>query len=104
MEHHTAGDPITGIKWTRKTTEKISRELRRAHLDVSPKTVARLLKELKFSLRVNHKKLAGHSNPYRNRQFEYIHQMRRRGERGGWPVISIDSKKKEMVGRFKNPS
>jgi hypothetical protein len=102
MERHTAGDPITGLKWTRKTTLKISQELRKADIDVSPKTVARLLQELKFSLRVNHKKLAGNSNPHRNRQFEYIDRMRRRGERAGWPIISIDTKKKEMVGRFKN--
>jgi hypothetical protein len=102
MERHTAGDPITGLKWTRKTTLKISQELRKANLDVSPRTVARLLKGLKFSLRVNHKKLAGSSNPYRNQQFECIHRMRQRGERGGWPIISIDTKKKEMVGRFKN--
>ncbi len=103
MEHHTAGDPLTGLKWTRKTTLKISQELYTTGVDVSPKTVARLLKELKFSLRVNHKKLAGHSNPYRNQQFEYISRMRQRCERGGVPVISIDTKKKEMVGRFKNP-
>ena len=44
MEHHTAGDPISGLKWTHKTTDKISEELRKAGLDVSPKTVARLLK------------------------------------------------------------
>ncbi|MBN2371093.1 MAG: hypothetical protein JXO72_11470 [Vicinamibacteria bacterium] len=54
MEHHTAGDPISGLKWTYKTTDKISTELRKGGLDVSPKTVARLLKGLKFSLRVNH--------------------------------------------------
>jgi len=58
---------------------------------------------LKFSLRVNHKKLAGNSNPHRNQQFEYIYRMRRRCERSGLPIISIDTKKKEMVGRFKNP-
>ena len=103
MEHHTAGDPITGLKWTRKTTLKISQELCKAEIDVSQKTVARLLKELKFSLRVNHKKLAGNSNPHRNQQFEYIYRMRRRCEQGGLPIISIDTKKKEMVGRFKNP-
>jgi len=102
MEHHTAGDPITGLKWTRKTTWKISQELHKVDIDVSPKTVARLLKQLKFSLRVNHKKLAGNSNPYRNQQFEYIHRMRLRCERRGLPIISIDAKKKEMVGRFKN--
>ena len=102
MEHHTAGDPITGLKWTHKTTVNISRELRMAGLDVSPNTVGRLLKGLKFSLRVNHKKLAGSSNPYRNEQFEYINRMRKRFLREGLPVISIDTKKKEMVGRFKN--
>ena len=64
--------------------------------------MARLLKGLKFSLRVNHKKLAGNSNPHRNEQFEYIYHMRRRFERSGLPIISIDTKKKEMVGRFKN--
>ena len=85
MEHHTAGDPITGLKWTRKTTLKISQELRKANINASPKTVARLLKELKFSLRVNHKKLAGNSNPYRNQQFEYIYRMRQRCTQGGLP-------------------
>ncbi len=103
MEHHTAGDPITGLKWTHKTTLKISRELGKLGLEVCAKTVARLLKGLKFSLRVNHKKLAGKSNPYRNQQFEYIHRLRRRFERQALPVLSIDTKKKEMVGRFKNP-
>jgi hypothetical protein len=102
MEHHTAGDPITGLKWTRKTTLKISRELRKVGLAVSPKTVARLLKGLKYSLRVNHKKLAGKSNPYRDLQFQYIHRTRRRFQHQGLPIISIDSKKKEMIGRFKN--
>ena len=102
MEHHTAGDPISGLKWTRKTTMKISKELRRVGIDISPKTVARLLKGLRFSLRVNHKKLAGNYNPHRNQQFEYIYRMRRRCELRGLPIISIDTKKKEMVGRFKN--
>ena len=102
MEHHTAGDPISGLKWTHKTTEKISHQLRKVDLNVSPKTVARLLKGLKFSLRVNHKKLAGKSSPYRNQQFEYISRMRRRFATEGWPTISIDTKKKEMLGRFKN--
>jgi len=102
MEHHTAGDPINGLKWTRKTTLKISRELHKAGIVVSPKTVGRLLRGLKFSLRVNHKKVAGKSSPFRNQQFEYINRTRRRFERQGWPAISIDTKKRELVGRFKN--
>jgi hypothetical protein len=102
MEHHTAGDPINGLKWTRKTTLKISGELRKAGIVASPKTVARLLRGLKFSLRVNHKKAAGKSSPFRNQQFEYINRMRRRFQRQGCPAISIDTKKRELVGRFKN--
>jgi hypothetical protein len=102
MEHHTAGDPINGLKWTRKTTLKISGELRKAGIGVSPNTVARLLRGLKFSLRVNHKKVAGTSSPFRNQQFEYINRMRRRFQRQGSPAISIDTKKRELVGRFKN--
>ena len=69
---------------------------------VSPKTVGRLLRGLKFSLRVNHKKVAGKSSPFRNQQFEYINRTRQRFERQGWPAISIDTKKRELVGRFKN--
>lgn len=102
MEHHTAGDPINGLKWTRKTTLKISRELRNVDIVVSPKTVGRLLRGLKFSLRVNHKKVAGKSSPFRNQQFEYINRTRRRFEHQGWPTISIDAKKRELVGCFKN--
>ena len=54
MRYDTAGDPITGLKWTRKTTEKISQELRKQGIQVGRETVARLLKSMKFSLRVNH--------------------------------------------------
>jgi hypothetical protein len=102
MEHHTAGDPINGLRWTHKTTLKISGELNKAGIGVSPKTVARLLKGMKFSLRVNHKKVAGKSSPFRNRQFEYINRMRQRFARQGSPALSVDTKKRELVGRFKN--
>ena len=102
MEHETAGDPVTGLKWTRKTTEKIARELRKLAIDVSAKTVGRLLKTLHYSLKVNHKKIASGSSPDRNAQFEYIAAHRKRCEEQGIPVISVDTKKKELVGNFKN--
>lgn len=102
MKHHTAGDPINGLKWTRKTTSKISAELHKAGITVCPKSVGRLRRGLKFSLRVNHKKVAGKSSPFRNQQFENINRTRRRFGRQGWPAISIDTKKRELVGRFKN--
>lgn len=69
---------------------------------VSHTTVARLLRKLGYRLRVNHKKIAGTSHPQRNAQFEYIRSRRRRCERKAIPVISVDTKKKEMVGCFKN--
>jgi len=76
----TAGDPITGLKWTRKTTVKLSDELRKLDTQVGARTVARLLEGLKYRLRVNHKKLSRGSawtRSQRNQQFLYIEDMRR---------------------------
>jgi len=102
MKHDTAGDPISGIKWSRRTTRKISRELRRLGIRVGPRTVARLLKQLRYSLRVNHKKRSRGSPKGRDRQFRYIAELRDEFAREELPVISVDSKKKELVGQFKN--
>lgn len=102
MEHDTAGDPMTGLKWTRRTTEKIATELRSCGIDVCANTVAKLLKGLQFRLRVNHKELAGRSAPDRDAQFAYIAEKRESFARKGLPIISIDSKKRELVGNFKN--
>ena len=105
MEPETAGDPITGLRWTRKTTAKIAAELRQVGINICPSTVARLLKKMGFSLRVNHKQLArvckippGH----RDAQFVWIAKLREDFAARSLPVISIDTKKKELVGRFKN--
>lgn len=102
MKYETAGDPMTDLKWTRKTTEKIARELKKLGIDVSAKTVARLLKELNYSLKVNRKKIASGASPDRDAQFENIASYRKRCEEQGMPVISVDTKKKELVGNFKN--
>ena len=107
MKHEVAGDPITGLKWSRKTPTKIAGELAKAHIHVSSTTVKRLLKTMKFSLRVNHQKL-GLGSPdrrarqSRDRQFEQISQMREDFAAQGLPIISVDTKKKELVGNFKN--
>jgi hypothetical protein len=104
LEDDTAGDPMGGLRWTRKTTEKVSSELAAAGIKVSPKTVARLLDQLGYALRVNHKKRAvGASHPERNQQFEYIATLRRSFQRRRLPIISLDTKKRELIGRFKNP-
>ena len=101
----TAGDPITGLKWTRKTTLKVAEELRKLDIQVSARTVARLLDALKYRLRVNHKKLSrgtAWTRGQRNQQFQYIEAMRRSFAERGLPVISVDTKKKELVGCFRN--
>jgi hypothetical protein len=101
LEHDTAGDPITGLRWMRKTTTNVASQLRNFDVHVSPRTVARLLRKLKFSLRVNQKKL-GAKHPNRDRQFHRIASLRRRFVRQGDPIISVDAKKRELVGNFKN--
>jgi hypothetical protein len=99
-----AGDPVSGLRWTRKTTEKIAKELENLNIRVSPNTVGKLLKEMGFSLRVNHKKLSTSSvSPKeRDEQFAYIAQQRERFAYTGAMVVSVDTKKRELVGCFKN--
>ena len=103
MQHDTAGDACSGLKWTRKTTGKIRDELAKAGIPVSRNTVGRLLKNLGYSLRVNHKKIARGSPETRDRQFRYIAQLKEAYQGQDLPVVSVDTKKKELVGRFKNP-
>ena len=87
------------LKWTRKTTEKIAQELKSLDIDVSPNTVGRLLKKMKYSLKVNHKKKAsGIKNPPnpadRDKQFGYIADLREKFAKEGNPTISVDTKKR----------
>ena len=98
-----AGDPISGLKWTHKSLRKLSAALRKRRLPAGHGTVARLLQERRFSLRTNRKRLAGTNDPQRNRQFRYLARVRRWYLTRGLPVISVDTKKKELVGNFKNP-
>jgi hypothetical protein len=107
MKYDTAGDPISGLKWTRKTTRKIAMELKAININVSDKTVAKILKEMGYTLRVNQKSIeSGGKNPVdpknRNKQFQYIEKQRKRYAKDGNPVISVDTKKKELIGNFKN--
>jgi hypothetical protein len=110
MKYETAGDPMTGLCWTRKTTEKISEELDRVGIKVSRTTVAKILKNLNYSLKVNSKKISNGGVPLtleqrqdRNEQFMYISECRKEFEERGLPIISVDGKKKELIGNFKNP-
>jgi hypothetical protein len=93
---------MTGLKWSRRTTDKIAHLLGIYGFVVSPNTVARLLHEMDYSLRVNQKKLATGSSPDRNLQFDYIADLRERFRHRRLPIISVDTKKRELVGNFKN--
>src|SRR5262249_44289584 len=83
LEHDTAGDPITGIRLTHKTTAGIAELLRQLDIEISANTVARLLRDMDFSLRVNRKAIATDSSPDRDQQFRYIssRDQRAHGER-----------------------
>jgi hypothetical protein len=105
VKHETAGDPMTELKWTRKTTEKIAVELGNLDIHVSANTVGGLLKQMDFSLKVNHKKLSSGSKAdqgERDEQFVYIAELKEEFASVSNPIVSVDTKKKEMVGNFKN--
>jgi hypothetical protein len=89
-------------KWQRSSLRRLSTKLAEAHHPVSHTTVGRLLVQMKYSLKANLKRLAGAAHPDRNRQFEYIEQQKCAFLAAGLPVISVDTKKKELIGNFKN--
>jgi hypothetical protein len=94
---------MTGLRWSRRTTENIAAALTALNIRVSANTVARLLHEMRYSLRVNQKSVGSGSDPDRNQQFDYIADLRERFRRSRCPIISVDTKKRELVGLFKNP-
>jgi DDE family transposase len=103
IEPATRGDPMSPLRWTCKSTAKLAEELTRQNHPVSDRTVALLLKQSGYSLQANRKTREGSSHPDRNAQFEYINRRVTAFHRRRQPVISVDTKKKELVGEFKNP-
>jgi len=99
----TRGHPETPLRWTCKSTRKLAEELCRQGHPVSDRTVACLLYAAGYSLQANRKTREGKGHPDRNAQFEHISQQVQRVQKRGQPVVSIDTKKKELVGDFKNP-
>jgi len=93
---------MTGLRWSRRTTTRIAVELLTFGIAVSANTVARLLHQMGYSLRVNHKQISTHSSPDRNLQFEYLAELRHHFQHRHLPIISVDTKKRELVGNFKN--
>ena len=98
----TRGDPESPLRWTCKSTRTLARELTAQGHRVSCTTVGRLLRQAGYSLQGNRKTKEGDSHPDRNAQFEHINAMVKQFQRRGEPVISVDTKKKELVGDFKN--
>jgi hypothetical protein len=98
----TRGDPQSPLRWTCKSTRKLAEQLEQQGHRVGYRTVATLLGEMGYSLQSNRKTREGASHPDRNAQFEHINDQVRRFQRRGQPVVSVDTKKKELVGDFKN--
>lgn len=88
--------------WTGKRLRDISRELDRLGLRVCPNTVRRLLDEVQYALHANRKCLSPNTSPFRDQQFNLLNQQRHAFTQSAYPIISVDTKKKELVGQFKN--
>jgi Rhodopirellula transposase DDE domain len=102
LEGQTSGDPMTGRKWVRRSLRHLSGDLGKQGHHACPNTVGRLLRKQDFSLKSNRKGHTGKAHPDRDLQFQHIQEQRERFTAAGLPVVSVDSKKKELVGNFKN--
>ena len=103
VEPATRGDPQSPLKWTCKSTRDLSKQLTNQGHEVSHATVAKLLKDAGYSLQANRKTVEGKQHPDRNAQFEHIHRRVKAQHRAGQPAVSVDTKKKELIGNYKNP-
>jgi transposase len=102
IEPVTRGDPESNLRWTCKSTRNLSEELSNMRHEVSHNKVGELLRQLGYSLQSNQKVLEGTDHPDRDAQFRYINEKLHEFQQFGAPVISVDTKKKELVGNFKN--
>jgi transposase len=102
IEPVTRGDPESPLRWTAKSVRNLADELKKMGHKTSHRMVAELLHEMDYSLQANRKTAEGSSHPDRNAQFEYIHRKVKEFQSCSQPIISVDTKKKERVGDFKN--
>lgn len=98
----TRGDPESPLRWTAKSLRRLSAELAESGHPASPQTVSELLAAAGYSLQANAKTIEGHQHPDRDAQFQYINDLAREQMAARQPVISVDAKKKELVGPFRN--
>jgi transposase len=102
MTNSTSGDPMKHLKWTTKSTGNVADELKKQGYKISPDTVGRILKKQHYSLKANRRSKEGSNSPYRDEQFKFINKKVEEFKINEEPVISVDTKKKELVGNFKN--
>jgi transposase len=102
IEPVTRGDPESALLWTCKSVRRLADELKKIGHKTSHRMVAELLDQMGYSLQANRKTIEGGSHPDRDTQFEFIHQKVKQFQKQGQPVISVDTKKKELIGNFKN--
>jgi transposase len=102
VEPTARGDPQSPLRWTCKGVRRLAAEMKRKGFHIGRQKVTELLHELGYSLQANRKTREGTSHPDRNAQFEYINRLVKRSQRQQQPVISVDTKKKELVGNFRN--
>jgi hypothetical protein len=98
----TRGDPESPLRWTCKSTYKLAEALRKTGHNVSQKTVYLMLQEMGYSMQANRKIKEGEQNPDRDAQFNFIYEQVKNFQNDGQPVISVDAKKKENIGQYKN--
>lgn len=103
VDSGTRGDPMSPLRWTCKSTRTLAEELSRQGYSVSANTVGRLLRDRGFSLQANRKTIEGKQHPDRDAQFQHISRRVKAFQRAGQPAISVDTKKKETLGKMKNP-
>lgn len=102
VEPTTRGDPESPLRWTCKSTRNLAQELQEQGYSIGDRKVADLLHGMGYSLQANAKTIEGAQHPDRNAQFEHINARTKAFQRRNQPVISVDTKKKELVGNFKN--
>jgi len=103
LEPATMGDPLRPLRWVSKSHEKLATTLCEMGHQVSASTIPKLLEQLEYRRHVNSKTKDGSNHPDRDAQFEHINAKAREFQAAGQPVISVDTKKKELIGEFKNP-
>lgn len=102
IEPHTKGDPMRPLRWTSKSTRKLSAQLRKEGFSVGPSTVGNLLQDMGYSLQLNRKDKEGTQHPDRDQQFAYISEQVSIFHQAGQATLSVDTKKKENLGEFRN--